>query len=150
MMVKLFLHELYPSPLSANKESTTNQNKRGNKKKGIHLPTSVPISSVLDRYKRSCGPLLVAKSFVEPHSTVNEMATQTVLQSTSGKELNTTKDTHLATSQGDDSTSESDSKSKDGSIDPPQNQGDETDPKENPDDNSQAEHGSDQGRKPIL
>ena len=59
--------------------------------------------------------------------------------------MNSTKDTHLATSQKNDSTSEPDNKSKDGSIDPPQNQGDETDPKENPDDNSQSEHGSDQG-----
>ena len=50
--------------------------------------------------------------------------------SISGKELNSTKDTHLATSQGDDSTSEPDNKSKDGSIGPPQNQGDETDLKE--------------------
>ena len=116
MGVELFLHELYPSPLTANKESTANQNKRGNKrKKGIHPPTSVPFSSVLnDRYKRSRGPLLMAKS-------------------------------HLATSQGDNSTSEPDNKSKDGSIDPPQNQGDETDPKENPDDNSQSDHSSDQG-----
>ena len=48
--------------------------------------------------------------------------------------MNSTKDTHLATSQGGDSTSEPDSKSKDDSIDPPQNQGGETDQKENPDD----------------
>ena len=33
MGVKLFLHELYPSPLSADKESTANQNKRGIKEK---------------------------------------------------------------------------------------------------------------------
>ena len=36
--------------------------------------------------------------------------------STSGKELNSTKDTHLATLQVDNSTSEPDNKSKDGSI----------------------------------
>ena len=116
MGVKLFLHELYPSTLTANKESTAKQTKKGNKrKKSTHSLTSIPFSSVLnDRYKRSRGPLLMAKR-------------------------------HLATSQGDDSTSEPDDKSKDGSIDPPQNQGDETDPKENPDDNSQSEHGSDQG-----
>ena len=87
----------------------------------------------------------MAKSFIEPPSTVNELSTQIVLPSTSGKELNSTKDTHLATSQGNDSTSEPDSKSKDGSKDPPQNRGDEIDSKENPDDNSQSEHGSDQG-----
>ena len=69
------------------------------------------------------------------------------LPSTSGKELNSTKDTHLATSQVDDSTSEPDNKSKDGSIDPPQNQGDKTDPKENQNDNSESEHGSDQGNE---
>ena len=63
----------------------------------------------------------MANNFVEPTSTVNELATQIVLPSTSGKELNSTKDTHLATSQGDDSTSEPDNKSKDGSIGPPQN-----------------------------
>ena len=145
MGLKIFLHELYPSPLSADKESTANCNKRENKqKKGIHPPTSIPFSSVLnDRYKTSRGPLLVAKSFIEPSSTVNELATQIALPSTSGKEVNSTKDTHLATSQGNDSTSEPDNKSKDGSIDPPQNRGDETDPKENPDDNSQSEHGSD-------
>ncbi len=80
-------------------------------------------------------------------STMNELATQIVLPSTSGKVLNSTKVTHLATSQGDDSTSEPDSKSKDASIDPQQNQGDETDPKENPDDNSQSGHGSDQGNE---
>ena len=70
--------------------------------------------------------------------------------STSGKELNSTKDTHLATSQGDDSTSEPDNKSKDGSIDPPQNQGDETDPKENPDENSQQSVAVTKLVKPIL
>ena len=90
----------------------------------------------------------MAKSFVEPTSTVNEsvneLATQIFLPSISWKELNPTKDTHLATSQGDDSTSEPDRKSKDGSIDPQRNRGDENDPKENPDDNSQSEHGSDQ------
>jgi hypothetical protein len=32
MGVKLFLHELFPSPLTANKESIVDQNKRGNKK----------------------------------------------------------------------------------------------------------------------
>ena len=63
----------------------------------------------------------MGKGFIEPSSTVNEFATQTALPSTSGKELNSTKDTHLATSQGDDSKSEPDKKSKDGSIDPPQN-----------------------------
>ena len=89
----------------------------------------------------------MAKSVNEPSSTVNEFATQIALPSTSGKELNSTKDTHLATSQRDDSTSEPDNKSKDGSIDPQQNRGDETDPKENPDDNSQSEHGSDQGNE---
>ena len=78
MGVKLFLHELYPSTLTANIASTAHHN--------IHPPTSVPISSVLnDRYKRSCGPLLMAKSFIEPPSTVNELATQIVLPSTSGK-----------------------------------------------------------------
>ena len=120
MGVKLFLHELYPSPLTANEESTAKQTKKGNKrKKTTHSPTSIPFSSVLnDRYKRSRGPLLMAKSFVEPTSTVNELATQIVLPSTLGKELNSTKDTHLATSQGDDSSSEPDSKSKNGSIDP--------------------------------
>ena len=63
----------------------------------------------------------MAESFVQPTSVVNELATQIVLPSTSGKGLNSTKDTHLAISQGGDSTSEPDSKSKDGSIDPPQN-----------------------------
>ena len=85
----------------------------------------------------------MAKNFIEPPNTVNELETQIALPSAWGKEVDSTMDTHLATSQGDDSTSEPDSKSKDGSIDPPQNWGDETDPKENPDDNSQAEHGSD-------
>ena len=50
---------------------------------------------------------------------MNELSTQMVLPSTSGKEFNSTKDTHLASSQEDDSKSEPDSKSKDGSIDPP-------------------------------
>ena len=67
---------------------------------------------------------------------MNELATQTALPSTSGKELNYTKDTHLATSQKNDSTSEPDNKSKDGLIDPPKNQGDVNDSTENPDDNS--------------
>ena len=58
--------------------------------------------------------------------------------------MSSTKDTPLATSQGDDLKSEPDSKSKDGSIDPPLNRGDETHSKENPHDNSQSEHGSDQ------
>ena len=31
--VKLFLHELYPSPLTANEESTGKQTKKGNKRK---------------------------------------------------------------------------------------------------------------------
>ena len=121
MGVKLFLHELYPSPLSADKESTANQNKRGNKrKKGIHPLTSVPFSSIMnERYRKSRGPFLMGKGFIEPSSTVNALATQTGLPSTSGKELNSTKDTHLATSQRDDLTSEPDSKSEDGSIDPP-------------------------------
>ena len=69
-------------------------------------------------------------------STLNELATQTVLSSTSAKELDSTKDTHLGTSQGDDSKSKPDIKSKDGSIDPPLNRGDKTDPKENPHENS--------------
>jgi hypothetical protein len=89
----------------------------------------------------------VAKSFVELPSTVNELATQIALASTSGKELHSTKDNPLATSQGDDSKSQPDSKSKDGSIDPPLNQGDETDHKENPHDKSQLEQGSDQGNE---
>ena len=71
----------------------------------------------------------MAKSFVGLTSTVNELATQIVLPSISEKELNSTKDTHLATSQGDDSTSEPDNKSKDDSTDPSHNRGDETDPK---------------------
>ncbi len=119
MGVKLFLHELYPSTLTANKLSTAHpNNKRGKKrKKGIHLPTSVSFSSILnERYRKSHGPFLMGKGFIEPSSTVNELATQTGLPSTSGKELNSTNDTHLATSQGDDSTSEPDSKSKDDSI----------------------------------
>ena len=87
----------------------------------------------------------MGNGFIEPSSTVNELASQTGLPSTSGKELNSTKDIHLATSQGDDSTSEPDNKSKDGSIDPPQNQGDETEPKENPDNISQSDHSSDKG-----
>ena len=97
MGVNLFLHELYPSPLTANKESTAKQTKKGNKReKSTHSPTSIPFSSALnDRYKRSRGPFLMAKRY-------------------------------LATSQGDDSTSEPDNKSKDGSIDPPLNRGDET------------------------
>ncbi len=41
--------------------------------------------------------------------------------STSGKELNSTKDTPMATSQGDDSKPGPDSKYKDSSIDPPLN-----------------------------
>ena len=147
--VKLFLHELYPSTLTANKESTAKQTKKGNKrKKSIHSPTSIPFPSVLNnRYKRNRRPLLMAKSFAESTSTVNELATQIVLPSPSGKELNSNKDTHLATTQGIDSTSKPDSKSKDGSIDPPQNRGDENDPKENQDDNSQSEHGSNQGNE---
>ncbi len=56
----------------------------------------------------------MAKSFVQPTSAVNELATQIVLPSPSGKELNSTKDTHLATSQGDDSKSEPNRKGKDG------------------------------------
>ena len=60
------------------------------------------------------------------------------------------KDTPLATSQGDDSKSEPDSKTKDGTIDPPLNQGDETDPKEKPQNNSQLEQGSDQGNETDL
>ncbi len=112
----------------------------------MHPPTSVPFSSILnERYIKRCGPFLMGKGFIEPSNTVNELTTQTGVPSTSGKELNSTEDTHLAASQKNDSTSEPDNKSKDGSIDPPQNQGDETDPKEYPDDNSQSEHGSDQG-----
>ncbi len=80
-----------------------------------------------------------------PPSTVNELATQIVLPSTLGKELNSIKDAPLATSQGDDSKSLPDSKSKDGSIDPPLKGGDESDPKKNPNDNSQSEQDSDQG-----
>ncbi len=59
MGVKLFLHELYPSTLTSNKESTVNQTKNVNKiKNSTHSPTSIPFSSVLnDRYKRSRGPL---------------------------------------------------------------------------------------------
>ncbi len=79
-----------------------------------------------ERYRRSHGALL------EPTSTVNELTTQIVLPFTSRKEFNSMKDTPLATSQGDDSKSEPDSKSKDGTIDPPLNQGDEMDPKEKP------------------
>ncbi len=112
MGVKLFLHELYPSTLTANKASTAHHNnKRGKKrKKGIHPPTSVPFSSILnERYRKSCGPFLMEKGFIELSTTVN--ATQTVLPSTSGKELNSTKDNHLATSQKNDSTSEPDNKS---------------------------------------
>ena len=140
MGVKLFLHELYPSTLTSNKESTAKQTKKGNKrKKSTHSPTSIPFPSVLNnRYKRNRRPLLMAKRFAESTSTVNELATQIVLPSPSGKELTSNKDTHLATTQGIDSTSKPDSKSKDGSIDPPQNQGDETDLKENPDDNSRS------------
>ena len=59
--------------------------------------------------------------------------------------MSSTIDSPLATLHCDALKSEPDSKSKDGSIDPPLNRGDETDPKENPDDNSQAERGSDQG-----
>lgn len=88
-----------------------------------------------DRYRRSHGPLRVA-SFVEVPSRVNELTPDTVLQSTSGKELNSTKNAPLATSQCDASKSEPDSKSKDGSLDPPLDRGDETDPKENPHENS--------------
>ena len=139
MGVKVFLHELYPSPLTANKEFIANQNKSQKKrKKSACLPKSLPFSSIMnERYRRSCGALL------EPPSTVNKLTTQTVLPFTSSKELNSMKDTPLATSQRDDSKFEPDSKSKDGSIDPPQSQGDETDPRENQDDNSQAECGSD-------
>ncbi len=89
----------------------------------------------------------MAKSLVEPLSTVNELTTQTVLPFTSRKELNSMKVTPLATSQGDDSKSEPDSKTKDGTIDPLLNQGDEMDPKEKPQDNSQLEQGSDQGNE---
>ena len=46
------------------------------------------------------------------------------------------KETPLATSQGDDSKSEHDIKTKDGTIDLPLNQGDEIDPKEKPQNNS--------------
>ena len=90
------------------------------------------------------------KGFIEPSRSVNELATQTGLPSTSGKELNSTKDMHLATSQWDDSTSEPDNKSKDGSIDSPQNRGDETDPEENPDDNSNQSMAVTKEVKPIL
>ena len=49
MGVKLFLHELYPSTLTPNKESTAKQTKKGNKrKKSTNSPTSIPFSSVLN------------------------------------------------------------------------------------------------------
>ena len=75
-------------------------------------------------------------ALLEPPSTVNALTTQTVLPFTSRKELNSMKDTPLATSHGDDSKSEPDSKSKDGTIDPPLNQGNEINPKEKPQNNS--------------
>ena len=130
--VKEFLHKLYPSPLTTNKESIANQNKSGKKrKKRAYSPKSIPFSSIMnERYRRSCGALL------EPTSTVNALTTQTVLPFTSRQELNSMKDTPLATSQGDDSKSEPDIKTKDGTIDPPINQGNEIDPKEKPQNNS--------------
>ena len=43
MGVKVFLHELYPSPSTANKESIANQNKSGKKrKKSAYSPKSIP------------------------------------------------------------------------------------------------------------
>ncbi len=93
---------------------------------------------------------MVEKSFVEPPSTVNELTTQTILPFTSRKELNSVKDTPLATLQGDDSKYEPDIKTKDGTIDPPLNQGDEMDPKEKPHNNSRLEQGSDQGNETYF
>ena len=52
--------------------------------------------------------------------------------------MESSKDTHSAPSQGDESKSEPDSKRKDVSID-------QADPKENPDKNSQFEQENDQG-----
>ena len=86
----------------------------------------------------------MAKSFIESPSMVNELASQTVLPSTSGKDMESSKDTHPAPSQGDESKSEPDSKRKDVSIDPSPNQQGETDTKENPDNNSQFEQENDQ------
>ena len=59
--------------------------------------------------------------------------------------MESSKDTHPAPSQRDDSKSEPDRKSKDVSTDPSSNRGDETDPKENPDNNSKFEQENDQG-----
>ncbi len=58
--------------------------------------------------------------------------------------MESSKDTHPAPSQGDDSKSEPNSKRKDVLIDPSPNQEGEADPKENPDKNSQFEQENDQ------
>ena len=80
----------------------------------------------------------MTKSFIESPCIVNEMASQTVLPSTPGKDMESSKDTHPAPSQGDESKSEPDSKRKDVSID-------QADPQENPDKYSQVEQENDQG-----
>ena len=101
--------------------------------KRLHPETPIPYSSVLtNQYKRSHRTVLVAKSFIDSPSIVNESASQTVLPSTSGKDIESFKNTHPAPSQGDESKSEPDSKRKDVSIDPSPNQGGEADPKESP------------------
>ncbi len=78
----------------------------------------------------------MAESFFESLYMV-ELASQIVRLSTSGNDVEFSKDTHPAPSQGYESKSEPDSKRKDVSIDPLPNLGDETDLKEDPDDNSQ-------------
>ncbi len=106
MGVKLFLYELYRSHLTSNKESTIKPGNKGKKRnKRLHPETSIPYSSVLMNQR---GTLLVAKSFIESPCIVNEMASQTVLPSTSGKDMKSSKDTHPAPSQGDESKSEPD------------------------------------------
>ena len=87
----------------------------------------------------------MSECFIESLSIVNELASQTVLPSTSEKELESSKDTHPAPSQGDDSKSEPDSKTKDVSIEPSSNPVSETGPEENPEKNSQFEQENDQG-----
>ncbi len=87
---------------------------------------------------------MVEKSFIESPYTVNELASQTVLLSTSGKDVESSKDTHPA-SQGDVSKSKPGRKRKDGSIDPSPNQEGETDTTENPYKNFHFEQENTQG-----
>ena len=106
MGLQLFLHDLYPSPITANKEFIAKHGDKGSKrKKSTHPQTSIPYhllwSEQYRQSRRNPGPLGVASSGGIP-SRVNELTSDTVSQSTSRNELNSTKDTPLATPHQDE------------------------------------------------